>query len=464
MTEPRGVSAPISATAQEPPPDDAPRILIDSSEYWLQNMGDLAMLEVTIRRLRARWPRGRIGVLTETPALLRAYFPGVDPIEPWARSAWRSAGPLARLAGALGPRAVGPYAIGRVEAAGWLRRTAGQARATADQLVRALRRRRHDRGHGLGPEEAPPTAPSRDLPPNTRAAAAASSLVVALGGGYLADADPRQSARVLSLLEYARRHGVPTAMLGQGLGPIEEPWLVSRAAEVLPSVDVIALREGRRGPALLDRAGVPSCRVVVTGDDAIELAYSQRPRELGQGLGICLRIAGYSPVSDAARRSVGRALRTAVRELATQVVPVIISEIRSEDRRSTLPLVEGLERGSRPPHRFARPQEVAAQVGRCRVMVTGAYHAAVFALSQGISVVALTSSVYYDDKFLGLADMFGTGLHLVRIDGDDLTERLSTAIGSAWAQAPQARPALLAGAAEQIARSRTTFQRVCDLV
>ena len=103
-------------------------------------------------------------------------------------------------------------------------------------------------------------------------------------------------------------------------------------------------------------------------------------------------------------------------------------------------------------------------MGRCRVLVTGAYHAAVFALSQGIPVVALTSSAYYDDKFLGLADMFGTGLELVRLDSDDLGERLPAAVRSAWARAPEERPTLLASAAEQIAASRTTFERICDLV
>ena len=35
-------------------------------------------------------------------------------------------------------------------------------------------------------------------------------------------------------------------------------------------------------------------------------------------------------------------------------------------------------------------------------------------------MVALTSSRYYDDKFLGLADMFGVGLTLVRLDDASL--------------------------------------------
>jgi polysaccharide pyruvyl transferase WcaK-like protein len=287
---------------------------------------------------------------------------------------------------------------------------------------------------------------------------------VALGGGYLTDADPWQSARVLNVLQQASHEGVPTAMLGQGLGPIAEPTLLSRAAEVLPQVQVIALRERRRGPALLERAGVSPSRVQVTGDDAIELAWSQRPAELGRDLGACLRVAGYSPVTAGAQRAVATGMQSMARELAAGLVPVIIAEYRSQDRRSTLPLLQGCDGARRPLGRFARPRDVARQVGTCRVMVTGAYHAAVFALSQGIPVVALTSSEYYDDKFLGLGDMFGTGLELVHLDGDDLAEQLGGAIRSAWKAAPEMRPALLASAERQIATSRQAFDRVCSLV
>jgi polysaccharide pyruvyl transferase WcaK-like protein len=214
----------------------------------------------------------------------------------------------------------------------------------------------------------------------------------------------------------------------------------------------------------LERVGVTPSRVEVTGDDAIELAYSLRRPGLGHDIGVCLRVAGYSPVSKHAKRSAASALQSVARELHAGLVPVIIAEYRSQDRRSTLPLLKGFHERRRPLGRFARPQDVAAQVGGCRVVVTGAYHAAVFALSQGIPVVALTSSSYYDDKFLGLADMFGTGLQLVPLDSDELEERLVSAIRSGWERAIEVRPALLASAADQIAASRRGFERAYDLV
>ena len=60
--------------------------------------------------------------------------------------------------------------------------------------------------------------------------------------------------RVLNLMEHACDAGVPVALVGQGLGPLDDPGLQARAAQVLPQVRLIALRECRLGPQVLDRA------------------------------------------------------------------------------------------------------------------------------------------------------------------------------------------------------------------
>jgi polysaccharide pyruvyl transferase WcaK-like protein len=92
--------------------------------------------------------------------------------------------------------------------------------------------------------------------------------------------------------------------------------------------------------------------------------------------------------------------------------------------------------------------------------VTGAYHLAVFALSQGIPVVALTSTIYYDDKFLGLSEMFGQGLTLVRLDDPCLEQTLAMAIDQAWQAALVVREPLRARARMQIDASRAAFDRI----
>jgi polysaccharide pyruvyl transferase WcaK-like protein len=286
-----------------------------------------------------------------------------------------------------------------------------------------------------------------------------------MGGGYFTDVDPDQAHRTLTLLEHAIDRGIPTAMVGQGLGPIDDPALLARAARILPRVDVIALREGLRGPDLLSGLGVPSDRVTVSGDDAIELAYAVRTETPGRDVGVCLRVAEYSPVAGRTKDSVGRAVRGFAGQVGAALVPLIISEYLSEDRRSTLPLVDGFANTIPPLGRQVTPHDVARRVSRCRVLVTGAYHLGVFALSQGIPVVGLSSSRYYDDKLRGLDAMFGGGgLRLVRLDEPDLDGRLDIAIRDAWEAAPRLRQPLRDRAEAQITASTAAFGQIFDLV
>lgn len=436
------------------------RILIENSEYWLRNNGDLAMLAVTIRRLRERWPDARIGVLTDSPVLLRAYFPTAEGItvfdeDPWAPPTW-----LEQIAARVGPAFVGPVVLA------WLR-----ARTWLPQKARGARRRLKS---ALTGTQVPPISPRPRPHIGSRRAVVSSSALVVLGGGYLTDADAAQCRRVFSLIRVAGDHDVPVAMIGQGLGPLDDPTLVAMGREALGTVEMLALRERRRGPAIADRLGVPAGRVRVTGDDAIELAHSlidptsDTPRGggdgLGAGIGFCLRVAGYSPVDESARTAVGATVRHAAERLRAPLLPLIIAEYRDQDRKSTLPLVAGANRVVPPLSRYVHPRAVAERVSDCRVLVTGAYHLAVFALSQGIPVIALTSSEYYDDKFLGLADMFGTGLTMIELGSPDLAERLSAAIASAWEDAPAVRAPLRAAARHQVDLSRAAFDEVFAIV
>jgi polysaccharide pyruvyl transferase WcaK-like protein len=435
------------------------RILVENSEYWLRNNGDLAMLTVTLDRMHQRWPDARIAVLTDSPCLLRAYFPRAEGISVFDKDPWAPPTRLERLAGHLGPRVVGPIALARLRLNVRRKQLPGRLRAGRRKLVRLALRR---------PAPAVPASETAPLPtgplhPGSAAAAAQSSLVVALGGGYLTDADSTQTVRVLNLVAYACDAGVPVALVGQGLGPLDDPGLQARAAQVLPKVGLIALREGRQGPRILDRAGVAADRVLVTGDDAIELAYRARVDEIGSEIGFCLRVAGYAPVSAGVADVIGRTVRSAAAERTAALVPLIIAEYRSQDRRSTLPLVRGYADVIAPPPRYVPPIEIARRVARCRVVVTGAYHLAVFALSQGIPVVALTSTAYYDDKFLGLDAMFGQGLTMVRLDDPGLEQTLATAFDQAWQAALVVREPLRARAQMQIHASRAAFDRVAAL-
>ena len=110
------------------------------------------------------------------------------------------------------------------------------------------------------------------------------------------------------------------------------------------------------------------------------------------------------------------------------------------------------------------PLKVIEQVGKCRIVVTGAYHAAVFALAQGIPVVGFAKSTYVREKFLGLADQFGTGCETVDLDAPDFAVQLETAMTNAWLSATTVRAQLLKAAERQIESSYAAYQRVGALL
>lgn len=429
------------------------RVLVENGEYWLRNRGDIAMMAVTVERLRARWPRARIGVLTHQPGILQAMLPEAEPLcgPDWN---WRPDGWHGRLSRTAGTRLVGPAALR------WRAATDGPK----DRLraLRSAAARRRAAGPGITEHVTVPE--DTEFPVEIPAAVEQASLVLALGGGYMTDIDRYQAHRTLNLLERARSLGIPTALVGQGVGPLRDPALLRRASEVLPGVGFLALREGRRGPELLARLGVAPERVLVTGDDAVEFSYRLRQAKIGADIGLCLRIADYSRVSAAAQATLGRVVRACAGQLGAGVVPLIISEYASEDRLSTLPLLAGAS-GARPAvGRGGTPHDVARQVAGCRVLVTSAYHLAVFALSQGIPAVGITASEYYDDKFHGLAQMFGTGLRIVHLDDPALDQTLTDAVRDLWDEAPSVRDALQQKAVEQIDASRAGLERVFRLV
>jgi colanic acid/amylovoran biosynthesis protein len=104
--------------------------------------------------------------------------------------------------------------------------------------------------------------------------------------------------------------------------------------------------------------------------------------------------------------------------------------------------------------------ELREQVRRCRTVVTGSYHAAVFALAAGVPVVCLSKSSYYDQKFSGLAALMPAGaVTLVRLS--EGTDGLAPAVASAWELGRAHREAVLACARELGTRSQDLWREVC---
>jgi polysaccharide pyruvyl transferase WcaK-like protein len=231
---------------------------------------------------------------------------------------------------------------------------------------------------------------------------------------------------------------------------------------VLPNVDTIALREARSSRPLLMSLGVGLDRVVTTGDDAIELAYEERPAVLGRAVGINLRLARAAGATERDIEPVREGLRRFLRDCPAPVVGLPIARQRELDVQAIQQMLAGHD--GDVGQDLDTPLKVIRRTGLCRIVVTGAYHAAVFALAQGVPAVCLARTRYFHEKFLGLADQFGAGCHLVSLDDEDLAGALARTMTMAWDEAPVVREPLRRAAARQIAQGLAAYQRLTALV
>ncbi len=422
------------------------RILVDGLEHSLTNMGDVAMLQVAVARLRQYWPHVTIDAIVDAPDRLKRYCPGVRAISWHGYRTW-----LNESRAAVGGRI---YNALPVPGARRLSKLEMRIRHHCPDLNRLLvlarlKRRRVDTA---GMEAFLESVTGADL-------------VVVSGGGGVADVFKGWAVDVLESLWMAIRRETPTAMLSQGFGPLADPGLRATAKRVLPSVNLIAVREQKIGPELLRSLHVPDDRIVVTGDDAIELAYEARGTHRGTAIGVNLRVAKYSGVAAATVTVLRQLLHGAAARHGAELVAVPISFKEHEsDLQSIQRLCNADGDAQNRRQDLDSPASVIEQVKRCRVVVTGSYHAAVFAVSLGIPVICLVQSDYYASKFLGLKDQFGQGCEIVSLNDDQLPNRLTAGIADAWTSGDDVMPTLLDAARRQVRLGHEYYRRVAELV
>ncbi len=396
------------------------RILVESTLNYL-NMGDLAMLQVCLRRLRCLWPEARIQLFTTDPVALRAKFPDIIPAFSDARDLWlRSlrSQPLAALARQYCPALYASILSGN------LRRNPA-ARELLANFLSDLR--------------------------NT-------DLFVIAGMGSFTSAFEPAVFNMFETIPLMKAFGIPVVAFSQGIGPIDRSsatWPIARRA--LNLMDFLTLREGSFGPALLRDLGVAEERSVVTGDDSIELAYRDQPLNSRALLGVNLRVTGYSGFTAGDSELLAQAITRVAVKLRTELVPVPISHVPEESDLDTYTSafprnrVEGISTLERTT------DWLVDQVSKCRVVITGSYHGAVFALSQGIPAICLWKSKYYEHKFLGLAAQFGLGCRVLGISEPGFERALMETAAELWARNLIYRPSLLKAAREQIEASKAAW-------
>jgi len=405
----------------------AVRILVDQSGYDLLNIGDVAMLQSCVTRLKQLWPDAEIMVICHAPERLASYCPGTIAIGRTYADLplFRGLPRRPRLASEQAWKMAAPYFSGRL-------------------------------GSGRGRPDRPRTAIQ---------AVRAADLVVASGGGYVTNTWWWHAAGVLSLLALAQRLGKPTAMFGQGIGPISQRALGVQARTVLPRLAVLGLREDRIGPDLALSLGIPPSVLALTGDDALELIPGTSAPG-GRALGLSMRVSKYAGVEPVAAAVVGDLVMQAAEAYGAPIVALPVSRYPVD---SDLGAIRALLRPAHPDagivlDDLTTPEALVAAAAGCRVIVTGSYHAAVFGLAQGVPTICLAKSPYYDAKFAGLAALFPEACFVASLDQPDFAGWLRSALDMAWHLPAAARGAARETAAGQRDAGREAYARFRDTV
>jgi polysaccharide pyruvyl transferase WcaK-like protein len=409
------------------------------------NMGDISMLQVAVARLQKLFPTACIEVLTDSAENLARFCPAARPLDNLGRTLWLANGVLLGRYAGIAPRWSVDFLV-------WLKRT---IRSRYPRLLRAMLIWRLKHRNRWTEAEA--------IKAFTRALEDADLLLICGAGGFY-DGCQAWNLDILDLLEAAIQKGMPVVMLGQGFGPVTDPVVLARARKVLPLVNFITLRGNRGALASLRSLGVAEAKIQITGDEALELAYESRSDELGRGLGINLRFAGSASTDDADVENIRPVLQDFAGRHSVSLIPLPIAmQAYTRDDLAIKQLLIGLDQQSDGGETLDSPLKVIKQMALCRVVVTGAYHAAVFALAQGIPVVGLAKSAYFSSKFLGLEDQFGEGCQTILLSEPALPQKLHDAIERAWQDANKLHEPLRAAALRQIESSRRSYVRVKDL-
>jgi colanic acid/amylovoran biosynthesis protein len=412
------------------------RILLDNSGYELKNLGDIAMLQIAISRTRELFPDAELHVFTTQPAGLKRYCPGVIPVTSNGRSLWFQ---IWNIFGGLHKFVPNNFQI-------HLRLLEQILRNKYFCFVKPWIVRRFNK-RNVNTAEMDTFLSLLD----------SMDIVVATGGGYITDAFESHATLVLSVIGLAQERNIPTYMFGQGIGPLQSAWLLGLCKQTFPRLKCLALREGRGSLPLLASIGVSTSGCYVTGDDAIELAHRGRPEKLGNALGINMRVASYSDVGVQLLDQVREVLTLSCDKHKAPLVPIPISMYAEESDITTINKLTGAF-DSRILDTLDTPAKIIENIRRCRLVITGSYHAGVFALSQGVSVIGLAKSQYYQDKFNGLAAEFKIGCYVIDMRNHDFSQLLEDCIDEAWDAAPENRASLIEQALDQLEKSRQAYK------
>lgn len=335
-----------------------------------RHVGDDAMFEVALARLRARWPQAEITAMSRVPEATAAQF-GITAIRVPCHDRLDEADALFGLQRGLDAAADGA-------AGAWL--------PEIDDL--------HDAAAAIRNADA---------------------LVIA-GGGNINARWPSLAYGRATAIAIAHAHGIPAALTSQTIGPQLTTTQRIILRDVLGRAEIIGAREPSSA-ALLAELGIPDARISHQPDDAIAIAPRPVSRSpFGRGRPVILATLGESvdvelPIGPQLA-VLERIVAFAGRENAVVALcpHTTLDVSRHRQLAARLPRRDRERVRRLPLHDAARTRWM---VGAASLVVTTRYHPLVFALAAAVPGIGLHHGEYTRVRMLG-------ALGHARLDGFDL--------------------------------------------
>ncbi|MGW1669266.1 polysaccharide pyruvyl transferase family protein [Streptomyces sp. NPDC002324] len=257
---------------------------------------------------------------------------------------------------------------------------------------------------------------------------AETDLVIATGGD-LHTSDYGVSTPYLRALTAAQQRDIPTVMIGQSVGPFDDPADAEAWLAVATRCDFLTVRESVSLDYLVGKLGLPERRVRLSSDPAFLLptAAGERTAAVLRPLGLALEdpylclapsqgITRFSTLEESQHAAALTRLATSL--VRTRKMPVVLvphchdSRPHNDDRILAARIAEAASL----PEVMALPGALTASdykgvLSQAELVISERLHAAIGALSGGAPAIAIGHS----HKFNGvLAETYG---HTVDVDG-----------------------------------------------
>src|SRR5262245_3212312 len=384
--------------------------LVVLGDVGFRHVGDEAMFEVALARLRARWPEAEITAMSCAPAATAAQFGTAAVLQP-CHARTDEAGALFSFQRALDAAAAGA-------AGAWLREI-------------------------------------DDLHASVAAIRNADAVVIA-GGGNMHARWPHLLYGRAAALAIAQAQGIPTALTSQTIGPALTPTQRSILRDVLGRAVITGVREPFTA-TLLAELGISKDCVSRQPDDALALTPRPASRWLSSGgRPVILVTFGDGGTVDLQQAVLERIVALADREKAVVALcphmPLdaerhaeLAAKLRRRDRIRQLPL--------------SGAAETRWMVSAASLVVTTRYHPLVFAVAAAVPAIGLYHDDYTRVRMAGALDQ--GRLEDFSLDLRDAEERLDEVLTRAFCNRAEMTEVLEKARPDALRELESHWEKLC---